>query len=101
MLQAELIILSKSSFSLVPAIMNERAKVIYVPFLHGKLSKWETVSDEMINAAQDNVKALLTSCPKLEWENNCTQETHCFLDLGAGRIACDRARGQRLAPRYF
>ena len=79
MLQAELIILSKSSFSLVPAIMNERAKVIYVPFLHGKLSKWETVSDEMINAAQDNVKALLTSCPKLEWENNCTQETHCFL----------------------
>ena len=47
LLASDVIILSRSSFSLVPAILTT-AKVVYTPFWHAPLSHWDIVDDELL-----------------------------------------------------
>lgn len=62
MMTADYVILSKSSFSLVPAILNRNATVIYTPFSQGKLPHWKTVSDSILERTQARVKELSRTC---------------------------------------
>lgn len=60
MLTAKFIVLSKSSFSMLPAILNNRnATVIYTPFMHHKLESWTTVSQKIMEKTKSRLKELI------------------------------------------
>ena len=45
---ADVLILSKSSFSMVPAWLNEEGRIYYTPFWHPPLSHWMVVKNDYI-----------------------------------------------------
>jgi hypothetical protein len=53
-MNADTVIMSKSSFSYVPALLNPKSgvQIIYTPFWHAKLHNWTTVSDEILNKTE-------------------------------------------------
>lgn len=55
--QAETIIMSKSSFSLVPAMLNCN-KVIYTPFWHKPLPTWTVVPEEIMDETSREMSRL-------------------------------------------
>ena len=59
-LTADVLILSKSSFSLVPAIFNPNV-IIYTPFWHKPLPEWTVVPKSMV---QFHTKGMEDDCPK-------------------------------------
>ena len=54
---AHVAILSKSSFSYVPAIMNPN-RVVYTPFRHQPMSQWDVVSDTIVSQSMSEVMTL-------------------------------------------
>eukprot|EP00934_Nitzschia_sp_Nitz4_P006033 Nitzschia sp. Nitz4//scaffold191_size41780//34025//34756//NITZ4_007476-RA/size41780-processed-gene-0.37-mRNA-1//1//CDS//3329540208//6023//frame0 len=48
MIQSDVVILSRSSFSLVPAILS-KGTVVYTPFWHKPLAHWDVVEDSLVN----------------------------------------------------
>lgn len=68
-LTSDVLILSKSSFSLIPAILSSanRTRVIYTAFWnnrHRPLSYWTVVNDEdILNASQLRINELQATCP--------------------------------------
>ena len=46
MMQADILILSKSSFSIVPALFNRRGIVVYTPFWVEPLQHWTIIDDD-------------------------------------------------------
>lgn len=54
---ADVAILSKSSFSYVPAVLNTRT-VVYTDFWHGAVAGWETVSADMLEQTAAEAKQL-------------------------------------------
>jgi hypothetical protein len=51
---AHVAILSKSSFSYVPAIINPN-RVVYTPFRHGPMKQWDVVSDTIVSQSMVEV----------------------------------------------
>ena len=62
-ISANVVILSRSSFSLVPAVLT-RGKVVYTPFWHQPLPHWDVVDEEFVNATLVTFKKLKQTCPK-------------------------------------
>ena len=54
-INADVLILSKSSFSLVPALFNPNT-VIYTPFWHKPLDGWTMVPQSLVDAHMKNIK---------------------------------------------
>jgi hypothetical protein len=48
--EADMIILSRSSFAYLPALLNTQATVVYTPFFYDPLSRWHIVPDWLENA---------------------------------------------------
>ena len=59
----DVLILSRSSFSFVPAILS-RGIVVYTPFWHQPLPSWEVVNDEFMNQTiSEYYQIIATNCP--------------------------------------
>jgi hypothetical protein len=54
---ADVLVLSKSSFSLVPALWNPHT-VLYTPFWHAPLPGWTRVASELVDLARSHVERL-------------------------------------------
>lgn len=52
MMDADVLIMSKSSFSLVPAVFNRHGLVVYTPFWVKPLKHWKVVDDDTFRAAR-------------------------------------------------
>ncbi|EEC44560.1 predicted protein [Phaeodactylum tricornutum CCAP 1055/1] len=63
MVNADILILSKSSFSFVSAIFNT-GRVIYAPFWHKPLPTWESTPDYILAESQAEVERLRHLCPE-------------------------------------
>jgi len=48
MIMSDILVLSNSAFSYVPAVLNRNAQVIYSPFWHSKLANWTSVSSDIL-----------------------------------------------------
>lgn len=59
---ADYVVLSKSSFSFIPAMLNPTATIIYTPFLHPSLSDWKTVGQEILDETRERVSELQSTC---------------------------------------
>lgn len=57
---AEILVMSKSSFSLVPAMLNPN-KVIYTPFWHEPLPNWTVIPSELVYKANLDIMRLRRS----------------------------------------
>jgi len=66
MMTAEYVVLSKSSFSFVPAMLNRQATVIYTPFMQKKLPSWITVKDSILKKSRNRVFKMI--------EDKCTDD---------------------------
>ena len=66
MLIADYIVLSKSSFSMVPAILNRNATVIYTPFMQKRLPQWRVVNSEIMENTRKKVLRII--------EQKCTSK---------------------------
>lgn len=63
LLASDVIILSRSSFSLVPAILT-KGKVVYTPFWHKPLPHWDVVDEKFCNESLAEFRRLkMTRCP--------------------------------------
>lgn len=62
-LVSDVIILSRSSFSLVPAIMS-KGTVVFTPFWHSPLPHWDVVDDDFVNETLTEFRRLKATCPK-------------------------------------
>jgi len=49
MMTADFLVMSKSSFSFIPAMLNRHGKVIHTPFWHRPVGGWITVSQDILN----------------------------------------------------
>jgi hypothetical protein len=59
MMNADLLIISKSSFSMVPAVLNRHGgTVVYTDFWHGALSGWKQVDAELQRHGKTSLTAL-------------------------------------------
>ena len=59
----DVIILSRSSFSLVPAILS-RGVVVYTPFWHNPLPTWEVVNEQFMNQTLSEYHQIVAkNCP--------------------------------------
>jgi len=65
MMVADLLILSKSSFSFVPALLNPHGRVIYTPLWHEPLLQWTIVDDDLLLQLEEKHLNKLVSkqCP--------------------------------------
>jgi hypothetical protein len=69
MITADFIVLSKSSFSFVPAILNPNATVIYTPFMQKKLPQWKAVNDDIMSDTRERVTRMIEQrCSRTEKE---------------------------------
>jgi hypothetical protein len=59
MMAADVLILSRSSFSYVPAVLNSGI-VVYTPFWHGHLQDWDVVDDALMQESQLELNMLIT-----------------------------------------
>ena len=60
---ADLVILSRSSFSFIPA-MVAKGKVIYTPYWHKPLRRWVHVDKEIMEKSDAETERLQLACPK-------------------------------------
>jgi hypothetical protein len=58
MMTADVLLLSKSSFSLVPAILNRDSQVMYTPFWHAALPNWTTVDESILKHTYSEMERL-------------------------------------------
>jgi hypothetical protein len=61
-LTAEFVVLSKSSFSYIPAMLNPNATVIYTPFLHPSMEGWTTVASGILSRTKQRKSELQATC---------------------------------------
>mmetsp|Transcript_6464 Transcript_6464/g.8396 ORF Transcript_6464/g.8396 Transcript_6464/m.8396 type:complete len:332 (+) Transcript_6464:71-1066(+) len=64
MLNADILVMSKSSFSLVPAVLS-RGTVIYTPFWHKPLAQWQVVEKGIVSSIAQEVENLRQQCSHL------------------------------------
>jgi hypothetical protein len=63
MMSARVLVMSKSSFSLVPALLGN-ASVIYTPFWNQPLPSWQVVSKDIQIETTEELRLLKKTCPK-------------------------------------
>lgn len=64
MMAADILITSKSSFSIVPAVFNQ-GTVIYTPFWHKPLKRWTQVPESILSQTAKEVRRLTENfCPR-------------------------------------
>jgi hypothetical protein len=63
LIASDVIILSRSSFSLVPAILT-KGTVVYTPFWHQPLPHWTVVDETLLNETHVEFRRLKDTCPK-------------------------------------
>eukprot|EP00934_Nitzschia_sp_Nitz4_P005755 Nitzschia sp. Nitz4//scaffold191_size41780//32644//33384//NITZ4_007475-RA/size41780-exonerate_protein2genome-gene-0.37-mRNA-1//1//CDS//3329540205//5745//frame0 len=61
-LQSDVVILSRSSFSLVPAIMS-KGMIVFTPFWHEPLAHWDVVDEDFVNETLTEFRRLKATCP--------------------------------------
>ncbi len=71
-LKSDVIILSRSSFSLVPAIMT-KGKVVFTPFWHQPLPNWDVVEETFVNESLMEFRRLKATCPNKNKKNKKNQ----------------------------
>jgi hypothetical protein len=59
MMTADHVVLSKSSFSFVPALLNPSGKVYYTPYLQQKLPDWIRVPKRIQKRSRERVRSLI------------------------------------------
>jgi hypothetical protein len=59
---ADVAILSRSSFSFVPAVVS-KGTVVYTPFWYKPIRGWDTVGKDVLATTADELKRLQASCP--------------------------------------
>ncbi|GKY92172.1 hypothetical protein MPSEU_000188500 [Mayamaea pseudoterrestris] len=59
---ADYVVLSKSSFSFIPAMLNPNGTIIYTPFLHPSLTGWKTVDANILRRTAQRMQELQASC---------------------------------------
>ena len=59
---SDVVILSRSSFSLIPALVA-KGTVVYTPYWHAPLSHWHVVEKDVLDQSQIETERLRTSCP--------------------------------------
>jgi hypothetical protein len=59
---ADVVIQSRSSFSLIPAVMSQR-RVIYTPFWHAPLEGWDVVGANLLQQTHHEMLVLQEKCP--------------------------------------
>jgi hypothetical protein len=70
LIAADIVILSRSSFSLVPAVLSQ-GKVVYTPFWHDPLPHWDIVEEAFLNTTLQEFKDLKqVHCPKRKKQKN-------------------------------
>jgi hypothetical protein len=70
LIAANIVILSRSSFSLVPAVLS-RGKVVYTPFWHEPLPHWDIVEEPFLNTTLQEFKDLKQAhCHKRKKQKN-------------------------------
>jgi len=62
---ADIVIMSRSSFSFVPALLNLDGQIIYTPFWHNPLPHWTVVDKAILNQSETQVEQLKSKCEKL------------------------------------
>ena len=83
MMTADILVLSRSSFSYVPAILhpeeedgvsssprNHHHQVIYTPFWNDPLPGWTVVDEDLVQATQQDLEDMRKSDRCREWEQN-------------------------------
>jgi len=63
MMVADLLILSRSSFSFVPALLNRRGRILYFPFRHAPMPHWIVVSKDIQSREAQRFDELSAQCP--------------------------------------
>lgn len=66
MSSADVLIMSKSSFSYVPALLNPRGTVVYTPFAHQPAAWWDIVNDAQL------LERTKLEVDRMRQEANCT-----------------------------
>jgi hypothetical protein len=61
-LVSDVVILSRSSFSFVPALMT-RGIVVFTPFWHKPLPGWDIVDEVFVNETLDEFRRIKATCP--------------------------------------
>ena len=59
---SDVVILSRSSFSLIPAVVA-KGTVVYTPFWHAPLKRWQVVDQELLDRSHSETERLKTRCP--------------------------------------
>jgi hypothetical protein len=60
MIDADVLILSMSSFSIVPAMLNHHGRIVYTPFWVQPLPQWYVVDDDTVRAMQRSKLRLMS-----------------------------------------
>mmetsp|Transcript_17707 Transcript_17707/g.48196 ORF Transcript_17707/g.48196 Transcript_17707/m.48196 type:complete len:340 (-) Transcript_17707:164-1183(-) len=63
MINADVLVMSRSSFSLVPAVLS-RGTVLYTPFWHKPLPHWRVVDEDIVKSIAPEVNQLNRHCKK-------------------------------------
>ena len=59
---SDVVILSRSSFSLIPAVVA-KGTVVYTPFWHAPLKRWQVVDQKLSDRSHSETERLKTRCP--------------------------------------
>lgn len=62
LMTADVLIISKSSFSFVPGILNRHGTVVYTPFWHKPMSHWDVVDEAFLNKTDAVMQSLVNGC---------------------------------------
>jgi hypothetical protein len=66
MMEADMLVLSKSMFSYVPALFSQKAKTIVCqPFFHPCLPQWDQPSTQQIAKESRRIKTLINQCDEI------------------------------------
>ena len=65
MISSDVLIMSKSSFSYIPAVFNQNGTIVYTKFNSKPLPAWEVVDDaSLLNATEVEIERLLHGCKR-------------------------------------
>jgi hypothetical protein len=70
LLTADVVILSKSTFSLAPAYLNKNT-VVYTPFWFDGLSHWKTVNETLMKITESEIQAM--------WSKSCNKRPRAWV----------------------
>jgi len=80
MMMANVLILSRSSFSYVPAVLNEN-KVVYTPFRHGSIKDWDVIDGDLLHQSASETERLhVAACESITTWQKFRKDSWKLLD---------------------